>query len=127
MSYSPTPHWQLRQVVKTLERIAGELADHKAAEAIHSHVDGLAQIANTLAQLPTGLNSLTPQQRRVFDFIRERISQHGEAPTRKEISHEFSFASANAAQWHLEAIQRKGLLTLTGERRGIRINELPEN
>jgi LexA DNA binding domain-containing protein len=119
---SPTPQWQLRQVVKTLDRIASELVDQHYADAIHSHVTGLAQLAEALAQVPIGLNNLTPQQRRVFDFIRQHIAKRGEAPTRKQIAEAFSFSSPNAAQEHVRALERKGLLTLTGEPRGIRLS-----
>jgi len=123
MTYRPTPQWQLRKVAERLERLANELGNSKHADAIQSHADSLTKLAETLSQVPTGLNNLTPQQRRVFDFIRQRIVKHGEAPTRKEIGESFGFASANAAQEHIRALVRKGLITLTGERRGIRINE----
>jgi sulfur relay (sulfurtransferase) DsrC/TusE family protein len=121
---SPTPQWQLRQVVERLERLASEIFDQNTVAIIQSHADGLGQLAETLAQAPTGLNNLTPQQRRVFDFIREHIAKYGEAPTRKEIAEAFSFSSPSAAQEHVRALERKGVITLTGETRGIRINEL---
>lgn len=122
MSYAPTPQWQLHRIVQRLERLAGELYNPAHAATVQSHADGLKQLAETLSQAPTGLNSLTPQQGRVLAFIRQHIAKHGEAPTRKEIAEAFGFSSANGAQEHIRALERKGAITLTGGARGIRIN-----
>jgi SOS-response transcriptional repressor LexA len=55
----------------------------------------------------------------VFGYVKNRIAD-GFAPTRAEISREFGWASANAAEDHLRALERKGLLkVLPGTARGI--------
>jgi hypothetical protein len=120
-----TPQFQLRRVVVTLERIASEIADPKYAQPIQAHAEALGELAELFAQPLLGLNALTPQQARVLSFIRQRIAERDEAPTRKEIAEAFSFASPNAAQEHLRALERKGVITLTGCVRGIRINKRP--
>jgi DNA-binding MarR family transcriptional regulator len=121
MSYAPTPQRQVRQVVKRLRDIASELPDQEQADALLSHAIGLALIAEALtpANPPT---LLTPQQDRILSFIRERVARFGEAPTRKEIADAFDFASPNAVQQHLKAIERKGYISLTGAPRGIEFN-----
>lgn len=118
---SPTPQWQLRQVVKTLERIARELTDQNYADAIQSHADDLAALA-TIITPAARPDMLTPAQSRVLVFIRQHIEQTGEAPTRKEIADALGYTSANGAQEHVKALERKGVITLTGGARGIRIN-----
>jgi X-X-X-Leu-X-X-Gly heptad repeat protein len=121
--YRPTPQWQLRKIVQRLERISSELGNPQHADAIQAHADGLAELAEQMAQLPTGLNALTPQQGKVLAFIRQFIAQRGQGPTNKEISEAFGFSSANAAQEHLRALERKGMITRTGMARGIRVNK----
>lgn len=66
--------------------------------------------------------TLTPRQSEVLEFIKRCIAQHGLPPTRHEISQEFGFASANAAEEHLRALARRGALILTpGIARGIQL------
>ncbi|HET7315597.1 transcriptional repressor LexA [Salinisphaera sp.] len=65
---------------------------------------------------------LTPKQRRVFDFIRDTLKRTGAPPTRAEIADALGFASANAAQAHLQTLARKGVIELGSRRsRGIRL------
>jgi len=123
MSYSPpTPQWQLRQVVKTLERIASEIVDQRFVDAIQSHANDLTQLAETITPAARP-DMLTPAQASVLSFIRQWTAQHGRAPTRKEIGDKFGYSSPNAAQGHVRALERKGYLTLTGGARGIRVNK----
>lgn len=119
---STTPQSQLRRIVETLERLADEIPDPNHAADIQSHADGLAHLAETVAPAARP-DMLTPAQSRVLVFIRQRIDQKGEAPTRKEIADAFGFSSANGAQEHVKALERKGVITLTGGARGIRINK----
>ncbi|GAB4172882.1 MAG: transcriptional repressor LexA [Rhodocyclaceae bacterium] len=66
----------------------------------------------------------TPRQSQILRFIRESIEEMGYPPTRAEIARAFRFASANAAEDHLRALERKGLLALeAGAARGIRLKE----
>ena len=65
---------------------------------------------------------LTPKQFAVFKFIRDQISTSGVPPSRKEISDHFGFSSPNAAESHLRALERKGLIsTMPHQDRGIRL------
>jgi repressor LexA len=66
--------------------------------------------------------TLTPRQTQILNFIRQVISSTGFPPTRVEISSEFGFKSANAAEEHLRALAKKGAIVLTaGASRGIRL------
>jgi SOS-response transcriptional repressor LexA len=65
---------------------------------------------------------LTPKQFAVFKFIRDQISTSGVPPSRKEIADHFGFSSPNAAESHLRALERKGLIsTVPHQARGIRL------
>jgi repressor LexA len=66
------------------------------------------------------MDDLTPRQRQVLRFIQDVLSEHGIPPTRAEIAEALGFKSANAAEEHLRAMQRKGVLELRpGASRGI--------
>ena len=66
--------------------------------------------------------TLTPSQQRVLQFIKDTIEETGMPPTRAEIAEELGFKSANAAEEHLQALARKGMLELVGgTSRGIRL------
>lgn len=68
------------------------------------------------------MEKLTRKQQRVYDFILETMMDTGAPPTRAEIADALGFASANAAQAHLQTLQRKGLIELGARRsRGIRL------
>jgi repressor LexA len=63
---------------------------------------------------------LTPRQRQILAFIQESIADNGLPPTRAEIAQALGFRSANAAEEHLRALQRKGVISLiAGASRGI--------
>lgn len=67
---------------------------------------------------------LTPRQQEIVDFIRNTMEVLGAPPTRAEICQAFGFASPNAAEDHLRALARKGVITLQqGSARGIRLVE----
>ena len=70
------------------------------------------------------LKPLTKRQQEIFDFILECMSENGAPPTRVEIAEHFGFRSANAAEDHLKALDKKGHIELrSGTSRGIIINE----
>lgn len=118
-----TPQRQLLAVVKTLERLASETVNPFHAAALQSHAEALWLLAAAIAPKADS-NALTPAQASVLTFIRQRIAQHGAAPTRKEIADEFGYASHSAAHQHVLALERKGLLTRTGSNaRAIRLNQ----
>ena len=65
---------------------------------------------------------LTARQQQIFDLVREAIETTGAPPTRAEIATEQGFRSANAAEEHLQALGRKGVIELVGgTSRGIRL------
>ncbi len=70
------------------------------------------------------MSELTPRQRQILEFIQQAIADNGLPPTRAEIAQALGFRSANAAEEHLRALQRKGMLTLKpGASRGIVLKE----
>jgi len=67
---------------------------------------------------------ITTRQQEILEFIRDTLESFGAPPTRAEIATAFGFASHNAAEEHLRALARKGLITLEpGSARGIRLVE----
>ena len=57
-------------------------------------------------------------------MIQEFIAETGMPPTRAEIARQLGFKSANAAEEHLRALQRKGVLELLpGASRGIQLKD----
>ena len=65
---------------------------------------------------------LTPRQQQVLDLVQSAIERTGAPPTRAEIAAELGFRSANAAEEHLQALARKGVIELVGgTSRGIRL------
>lgn len=65
---------------------------------------------------------LTARQQQILDLVRQAIEQTGAPPTRAEIAQELGFRSANAAEEHLQALARKGVIELVGgTSRGIRL------
>lgn len=71
-------------------------------------------------------DKLTARQRQVLDLVREHIEDSGMPPTRAEIATALGFRSANAAEEHLRALARKGVIELVpGASRGIRLKESP--
>ena len=70
------------------------------------------------------MSELTPRQAEVLAFIRDCIDDSGMPPTRAEIAAKLGVRSANAAEEHLRALQRKGMIELLpGASRGIQLKE----
>ncbi len=70
------------------------------------------------------MRELTPRQKQILEMIQEFISDTGMPPTRAEIARHLGFKSANAAEEHLRALQRKGVLDLLpGASRGIQLKD----
>ena len=70
------------------------------------------------------MENLTTRQQEIFDFIKKEIEFNGYPPTRSEIAKVFGFKSPNAAEDHLKALKRKGVLNIvSGASRGISINK----
>ena len=71
--------------------------------------------------------NLTQRQQEVLELIREKISSSGMPPTRSEIAKSLGFKSANAAEQHLRALAKKGVIEMiAGASRGIRIVDLDD-
>ena len=67
---------------------------------------------------------MTPRQQEILAFIRDSLEVLGAPPTRAEIANAFGFASHNAAEEHLKALAKKGVIVLEpGSARGIRLVE----
>ena len=70
------------------------------------------------------MRQLTPRQTQILEMIQEFIAETGMPPTRAEIASELGFKSANAAEEHLRALQKKGVLELVpGASRGIQLKD----
>lgn len=67
---------------------------------------------------------LTARQQQILDLIQSAIARTGAPPTRAEIAAELGFKSPNAAEEHLQALARKGVIELvSGTSRGIRLRD----
>lgn len=70
------------------------------------------------------MRQLTPRQTQILELIQDFIAETGMPPTRAEIASELGFRSANAAEEHLRALQKKGVLELVpGASRGIQLKD----
>ncbi|HJS22418.1 MAG TPA: transcriptional repressor LexA [Steroidobacteraceae bacterium] len=70
------------------------------------------------------MSDLTPRQTQILRLIQSHLSESGMPPTRAEIARELGFKSANAAEEHLRALQRKGVIELIpGASRGIQLKD----
>ncbi len=70
------------------------------------------------------MRQLTPRQKQILELIQNFINEFGMPPTRAEIARELGFKSANAAEEHLRALQKKGVLELMpGASRGIQLKD----
>jgi repressor LexA len=69
-------------------------------------------------------SDLTPRQSEILRLIQRALQDTGMPPTRKEIADELGFRSPNAAEEHLRALERKGVITLLpGSSRGIQLKD----
>jgi len=55
-------------------------------------------------------DTLTPRQREIYEYIRERIEKRGYGPTIREIGKAFNIKSPNGVMCHLKALEKKGLI-----------------
>ena len=70
------------------------------------------------------MERLTARQQQIFDLIKANLEDTGYPPTRAEIAQSLGFRSANAAEDHLRALARKGVIEMNpGASRGIRVVE----
>ena len=65
---------------------------------------------------------LTNRQQQIFNLIKNCVEETGYPPTRVEIASKLGFKSPNAAEDHLRALAKKGVIQMIpGASRGIRI------
>jgi repressor LexA len=70
------------------------------------------------------MDTLTPRQSQILKLITEYTERSGFPPTRSEICQAMGFRSPNAAEEHLKALARKGVIEMTpGASRGIRVRQ----
>lgn len=68
------------------------------------------------------MKALTARQQQILHLIEQHIEDTGFPPTRMDICQALGFRSPNAAEEHLKALARKGVISLTsGASRGIRL------
>jgi len=68
------------------------------------------------------MTKLTKRQQEIFSLIQSHMAATGSPPTRAEIAKTMGFRSPNAAEDHLRALARKGVIELVpGTSRGIRL------
>lgn len=77
----------------------------------------LAPVAVTLQGKP-----LTNRQQSILHYLRDRIGRDGQSPTIREIMDRFEYRSPNSVMGHLDALERRGLITRDSlSARGIRL------
>src|SRR5918912_2663409 len=72
------------------------------------------------------MDTLTPRQAEILKLIEDYTERSGFPPTRSEICEAMGFRSPNAAEEHLRALARKGVIEMIpGASRGIRLKQEP--
>jgi len=70
------------------------------------------------------MRELTPRQKQILLLVQKVMRDTGMPPTRAEIAKTLKFRSVNAAEEHLRALERKGVIELLpGTSRGIRLKD----
>lgn len=71
-------------------------------------------------------DKLTPRQKEVYDFLRDKILNRGYGPTVREIGDHFGIRSPNGVVCHLKALEKKGMISREANRsRAIRLTAEP--
>lgn len=79
---------------------------------------------NFFADIDVLQETLTDQQRKIFNLILSHIRQFGNPPTIREIAEHMRFKSPNGVVGHLKALERKGLITRSSNKsRSIQLTE----
>ena len=72
------------------------------------------------------MDTLTARQAEILKLIEQYTEKYGYPPTRSEICQAMGFKSPNAAEEHLKALARKGVIEMIpGASRGIRLVQEP--
>jgi repressor LexA len=59
-------------------------------------------------------SQLTEKQKKIYDFIRDKIESRGYGPTVRELGTAFNIKSPNGVMCHLKALEKKGLIKREG-------------
>lgn len=71
---------------------------------------------------------LTPRQREIYEFLKDKIINRGYGPTVREIGTHFGIRSPNGVMCHLKALEKKGMITREQHMsRAIQLNERPRH
>ncbi|MBX9904761.1 MAG: transcriptional repressor LexA [Burkholderiales bacterium] len=82
------------------------------------------QAGNLTEPLADNQRPLTSRQTEILRLIEAHVEESGFPPTRAEICSAMGFSSPNAAETHLRALERKGVIVMTsGASRGIRLTQ----
>jgi len=60
------------------------------------------------------IESLTPRQKEIYNFLKEKIEIRGYGPTVREIGSAFGIKSPNGVMCHLKALEKKGMILREG-------------
>jgi repressor LexA len=69
------------------------------------------------------MDTLTPRQEEVFEFILETLERRGYPPSIREICEAFGLSSTRGALRHLEALEKKGFISRAPGARAIRVRD----
>ena len=58
------------------------------------------------------MKDLTARQEEILNLIKSYLKTNGFPPTRADIANALGFKSANAAEQHLRAIEKKGFISI---------------
>src|SRR5579859_2731364 len=72
----------------------------------------LLQLGGCTCKAGGNMPDLTHRQTQILNLVQRFITETGMPPTRAEIARELGFKSANAAEEHLRALERKGVIAL---------------
>jgi repressor LexA len=65
----------------------------------------------TVTNMSNSKDSLTPRQKEIYEFLKEKIQSRGYGPTVREIGAAFQISSPNGVMCHLKALEKKGLIS----------------
>jgi repressor LexA len=94
----------------------------KKSRKILHHPSYCIKIQTVFIYSNPAMLKLTSRQEQILNLIKDAIQHTGFPPTRAEIAAELGFRSTNAAEEHLQALARKGVIEIAaGTSRGIRL------
>lgn len=114
---------RLRQASKRLQASTDELSslDSTILEQVRAQAAALDALADSVAQ--RHIESLTPAQARVLAALRKYIDQHGYAPTQAELAAILGTEHVSGVNQHLKKLDERGVISIYGGPRGIRLTK----